>query len=306
MSIFDFWKKGSKQKQKAYVPPISLPSGVDLYEVLGVSPSAGDDEIRHAFRKMARKYHPDTNPNDPNAARRYLEISRANDILTDPDHRRAYDRIRAGSQRSEAKRYPAVILPRAQEGPEMPAPKKEGPRKRIPKPIDWDVLFDAPSTSRRNEGSFFDFVEPSSPGQSIGPAWGKMFPSAVKVTVPSTDKILEAVGKLPLKDIWGLVRKNRTDPGFLAAQSMYVGPFAGHGGNPVEAEIAHMVGIPLEEIHYYAERKGLHRLWENVLGPLSESLVLALESLKPSDLPGAFYVDWGQSGQLDLYYAEVE
>ena len=67
----------------------------DLYEVLGVSRTATDDEIKKAYRKLARKHHPDTNPDDPKAEERFKEISAAHDTLSDPDKRKAYDQFGA-------------------------------------------------------------------------------------------------------------------------------------------------------------------------------------------------------------------
>jgi molecular chaperone DnaJ len=63
----------------------------DLYKVLGVSKKASDEEIKKAYRKLARKYHPDRNPDDPKAEERFKEISAAHDVLSDPDKRKEYD-----------------------------------------------------------------------------------------------------------------------------------------------------------------------------------------------------------------------
>jgi len=62
------------------------------YTVLGISLSASDSEIRSAFRALAKKYHPDKNQNNPAAEEKFKEISRAFDILGDPDMRKKFDR----------------------------------------------------------------------------------------------------------------------------------------------------------------------------------------------------------------------
>ncbi len=66
----------------------------DFYSVLGVSSTASQDEIKKAYRKLAKKHHPDANANDTKAAERFKEISEANNVLSDPDKRKQYDEMR--------------------------------------------------------------------------------------------------------------------------------------------------------------------------------------------------------------------
>jgi molecular chaperone DnaJ len=65
----------------------------DYYGTLGVKKSASADDIRKAFRKLARKYHPDVNPGDKKAEEKFKEISEANDVLSDPKKRKIYDQL---------------------------------------------------------------------------------------------------------------------------------------------------------------------------------------------------------------------
>src|SRR5436305_6221458 len=65
----------------------------DYYGALGVKKSASSEDIRKAFRKLARKYHPDVNPNDKKAEEKFKEISEANDVLSYPKKRKIYDQL---------------------------------------------------------------------------------------------------------------------------------------------------------------------------------------------------------------------
>lgn len=65
----------------------------DYYEVLGVDKSASEDEIKKAYRKLAKKYHPDLNPNSPEAEAKFKEVNEAYEVLSDPDKKSKYDRF---------------------------------------------------------------------------------------------------------------------------------------------------------------------------------------------------------------------
>jgi molecular chaperone DnaJ len=71
-----------------------MPATKDFYSVLGVSSSASQEEIKKAYRKLAKKHHPDANSADPKAAERFKEISEANNVLGDPAKRKQYDEMR--------------------------------------------------------------------------------------------------------------------------------------------------------------------------------------------------------------------
>jgi molecular chaperone DnaJ len=71
-----------------------MPPTKDFYSVLGVGSSASQDEIKKAYRKLAKKHHPDANAADPKAAERFKEISEANNVLSDPEKRKQYDEMR--------------------------------------------------------------------------------------------------------------------------------------------------------------------------------------------------------------------
>ena len=64
---------------------------VDYYKTLGLSKNASADDIKKAYRKLARKLHPDLNPNDKDAHKKFQQINEANEVLSDPEKRKKYD-----------------------------------------------------------------------------------------------------------------------------------------------------------------------------------------------------------------------
>lgn len=64
---------------------------IDYYKILGLSKSASEKDIKNAYRKLARKYHPDLNPNDKEAERKFKEVNEANEVLSNPENRKKYD-----------------------------------------------------------------------------------------------------------------------------------------------------------------------------------------------------------------------
>ena len=74
----------------------------DYYKILEVSPSADDAEIKKSFRKLAKKYHPDTNGGDKVAEERFQEVNEAYTILGDPEKKKAYDEERQGKRSGAA------------------------------------------------------------------------------------------------------------------------------------------------------------------------------------------------------------
>jgi len=87
---------------------------MDYYKVLGVERTATVDAMKAAYRKLARKYHPDLNPNDSEAKRKFQEINEANEVLSDPDSRKKYDKY--GDQWKHADQIEAAEKERAVQG----------------------------------------------------------------------------------------------------------------------------------------------------------------------------------------------
>jgi curved DNA-binding protein len=75
---------------------------IDYYNVLGIKKDASTDEIKKAYRKLARQYHPDVNPNNAEAHKKFQQINEANEVLSDPEKRKKYDKYGKDWQHGEA------------------------------------------------------------------------------------------------------------------------------------------------------------------------------------------------------------
>ena len=80
----------------------------DYYQVLGVAKNANAKDIKQAFRKLARKHHPDVNPGDLGAEEKFKEINEAHEVLSDPDKRRKYDQLGANWKQYEQQGRPGT------------------------------------------------------------------------------------------------------------------------------------------------------------------------------------------------------
>ena len=95
---------------------------IDYYKILNLDKSASDADIKKAYRKLAREHHPDLNPNDKEAHKRFQQINEANEVLSDPEKRKKYDQYgkdwkhaeqfeQARQQQMEQKRADATDSP---------------------------------------------------------------------------------------------------------------------------------------------------------------------------------------------------
>ncbi|HTD99125.1 MAG TPA: J domain-containing protein [Mucilaginibacter sp.] len=75
---------------------------IDYYKILGVEKTASEKEIKNAYRKLARKHHPDLNPNDAEANKKFQQLNEANEVLSDPEKRKKYDKYGENWQHGEA------------------------------------------------------------------------------------------------------------------------------------------------------------------------------------------------------------
>src|SRR4249920_1639499 len=74
---------------------------IDYYKILGVDKTASEEDIKKAYRKLARKLHPDLNPNDKEAHHKFQQVNEANEVLSDPEKRKKYDQYGKDWQHAE-------------------------------------------------------------------------------------------------------------------------------------------------------------------------------------------------------------
>src|SRR5947207_9051274 len=74
---------------------------IDYYQVLGLDKNATQEDIKKAYRKLARKHHPDLNPNDKEAHKKFQQVNEANEVLSDPEKRKKYDQYGKDWQHAE-------------------------------------------------------------------------------------------------------------------------------------------------------------------------------------------------------------
>ena len=75
---------------------------VDYYKILGIDKTANDKDIKKAYRKLARKYHPDLNPDNKEAEKKFKEVNEANEVLSNPENRKKYDKYGKDWKHSDA------------------------------------------------------------------------------------------------------------------------------------------------------------------------------------------------------------
>jgi curved DNA-binding protein len=121
-----------------------MPQTRDYYADLGISRSASQKDIQSAFRKLARKLHPDLNPGDQNSERRFKEVSEAHNVLSDPEKRKLYDRFGMDWQAAAS----AGIDP-DQAGP-FGAARRPGASYRTVDPRDFENIFSGMGGSGRS------------------------------------------------------------------------------------------------------------------------------------------------------------
>lgn len=297
--LFDWWKK----KPEAAREPV--PVHVDLYGTLGVRPDASEGEIKKAFRELSIKFHPDRNPNDPVAERRYIEITNAYAVLTDPAKRAAYDQAVAPQMEPSGGR---TLIPSESRPGELPEQVRPKPKAR---PL-WEVI--AKGEEKKPEGEVFEVFSatpraPTIPSARDPYAWATARAGRVPLTpgvdAPTTDELYHAIQLWPLDFVWDMVRSERQKFSFQKAGAMAIDAVAGAGERPAEWEIAEMFNIPLRQAEEFIRNRGRDAFYAEILYPVFDQVTQVFSQIKPVDIPGEFFLDWDPTGKvIELIYAE--
>lgn len=317
--LFDFWKKKPQAAPSGPPPQVN----VDLYAILGVPSNASHDEIKQAFRELAMKFHPDRNPNDPVAEKKYTEISAAYAILGDEAQRATYDRMRPAPKETQRPPVPGRMIPRG------PGPSKEAipsetekPKGPVSKPIDKAIIeemFGIPKKKKGEEKELsFEFMSPGPPKQpparipeptsafaSFDPAT-KRVPMMVAIDVPDDNELRNIVAGWHLDEwAWDLARGARYTPEFQRVGAAALDALAGAWGNPAEVDLADRFHLSRYQVEQILKTNGRVAYYMNVIYPIFDRVIAILDQIKPPDLPGRFFLDWDPTGNLiEFFYAE--
>ena len=190
-------------------------SFIDYYKVLGINRTATQDDIRKAYRRLAKKYHPDTNAQDPRAQERFQEINEANAVLSDPEKRKKYDEY--GEHWAHAEEYEAQRRHYEQQYGKSRGGGFEEFTGQGFGGFDFGGFGDF-TRSAGNTGGFSDFFEQLFGGgrarrNGRGPARGQDIHS--HLTLPLTPAVLggEVIVTTPLGETLRLKVKPGTQPG---------------------------------------------------------------------------------------------
>lgn len=315
--IFDWLKPKPKAPS---TPPPQI--NVDLYAVLGVSPNASQEDIKKAFRELAMKFHPDRNPDDAVAEKKYSEISTAYAILGDETQRAAYDRLRPPPPPPETPRYRSGLIPRGAQPSEGMVAEPEKP-KSVSKAIDKNVIekmFGIPKKKKGEEKELtFDFLSPGLPKQpparipnptsafaSFDPA-SRRIPMMPAIDVPDDNELMRIVEDWHLdKWAWDIAREARFNPEFQRVGSMALDVLAGAWDRPAEVDLADRFHLSRYQVEQVLNMKdGREAYYMNVIYPIFDRVIAILDQIKPPDLPGRFFLDWDPSGKMiEFFYAE--
>jgi hypothetical protein len=348
--VFDWFKKKKHEEERAGIferlqeifesapPPPSPPSPpprVNYYAILGVPPNATADQIRAAYRELAKRWHPDVRPGDHEAIERFRLLSEAHDVLMDPEKRAKHDRELAAAgiiqsvpphglpsvpspphpreERAVIIRSEAPIVPVARPpAPSPPVPPQAHAPKTIAEifemieePSFQEIFVPSPEERPRVQ------APPMQPPSFVRPApWAPSFASQPvgPIPLPTISEMEDVIRNTwPLDEIFGIVRENRRHPEFLSKGFMVVMPVAGFDPREgLEYELADRLGVPRWIIQDYARRGLLTTgLWSDVFNPLLDVVHAILDRIKPPDIPGRFFLNFDETRtKIELVYYE--